>query len=648
MDNSASKTIYHNILKQYWGYDDFRPLQLDIIKSIGSGKDTLGLMPTGGGKSITFQVPTLAMNGICIVITPLIALMKDQVENLRQKGIKATAIYSGMQQSDILTALDNCELGDYKFLYVSPERLGTDLFLKRLKFLKICMIAVDESHCISQWGYDFRPAYLKIAEIRKFIPQVPILALTATATPEVADDIQKRLLFKENNLLQKSFERKNLVYVVRETEDKLSQLLNILKKVSGTSVVYVRSRKKTKEISDFLTDNHIPSDYFHAGLDNTEKDKKQAAWKNGTCRVIVATNAFGMGIDKADVRSVIHMDLPDSLEAYFQEAGRAGRDEKRAYAVLLYNNTDKTKLQKRIADTFPEPERIKNVYQALGNFFQLGVQSGLDLVFPFNLQYFCLTFHFPITPTYNALKILELAGYIELTEELDNPSKLMFTVDKNELYNLRSKDPDIDQLIEVILRSYTGVFADMIHINEEIIAQRLNTTREHVYDQLTTLSKLHIINYIPFKKTPFLIYKIEREFTEKIVLPDTIYKTRKERYIGRINKVLEYATATNICRSQILLNYFGQKNNKPCGQCDICLAHKANKITTQAFNQLTNTICCTLQKNPQSIKQLVSQINGKEDKITQAVRILLDEGKIKQNEQMLLELNSKKNQGTGS
>ncbi|MDI9537234.1 MAG: ATP-dependent DNA helicase RecQ, partial [Bacteroidota bacterium] len=417
MDNSATNTVYHDILKTYWGYDDFRPLQLDIITSVGEGRDTLGLMPTGGGKSITFQVPAMAMEGICIVVTPLIALMKDQVENLQKRGIRALSIYSGMQQHEIVTALDNCELGDYKFLYVSPERLGTELFLKRIQFLNVCMIVVDEAHCISQWGYDFRPAYLKIADLRKHIPDAPILALTATATPEVATDIQEQLLFKEKNLFKKSFERKNLVYVVRETEDKPSQLLTILRNVPGTAVVYVRSRKKTKEFSDFLNSNGISADYFHAGLENDDKDKKQAAWKEGSCRVIVATNAFGMGIDKANVRSVVHMDVPDSLEAYYQEAGRAGRDEKRAYAVLLYNNTDKTKLKKRIIDTFPEIERIKEVYQALGNFFQLGVQSGLNLVFPFNLQEFCLTFHFPIAPTYNALKILELAGYIELTEE---------------------------------------------------------------------------------------------------------------------------------------------------------------------------------------------------------------------------------------
>lgn len=637
MEEAVPKTIYHEVLKKYWGYDDFRPLQLDIIQSVGSGNDTLGLMPTGGGKSITFQVPTLAMDGLCIVVTPLIALMKDQVENLRHRGVRAAAIYSGMQQSEILTALDNCELGDYKFLYVSPERLETELFLQRIKFLKICMIAVDESHCISQWGYDFRPSYLKIAEIRKFIPDVPILALTATATREVADDIQFQLHFKKKNLFQKSFERKNLVYVVRQTEDKMSQLLNILNKVQGTSVVYVRSRKRTKEISDFLVRNGISADFFHAGLENEEKDKKQEAWKNGSCRVIVATNAFGMGIDKAEVRSVVHIDLPDSLEAYFQEAGRAGRDEKKAFAVLLYNNVDKTKLKKRIADSFPTIDKVKEIYETLGNFFQLGVQSGLDKVYPFDLQDFCITCHLPINPTFSALKILELAGYIELTEEIDNPSKLMFVVDRDELYDFRSRNPLADKVIEVILRSYTGVFADMVHINENLIAQRLNATRDEVYNLLISLSKQQIINYIPFKKTPFLIYKKEREFTNKLVIPDSVYKTRKERFESKIEHVINYAESTDVCRSRLLLDYFGQKDSVPCGQCDVCLAKKRKEMETEAFRKVAEKILNSLIQKPLTIKQLTSQIGEVEATTIQVARTLLDSGKIRQNNELLLE-----------
>lgn len=629
-------SVYHDILKTYWGYDDFRPLQLDIIESVGSGRDTLGLMPTGGGKSITFQVPALAMEGVCIVVTPLIALMKDQVENLRARGLKATAIYSGMSQAEIMTAFENCELGDYKFLYVSPERLGTDLFKKRIKFLKISMIAVDESHCISQWGYDFRPSYLKIADIRSELPGVPVLALTATATPEVVDDIQVRLHFPAKNVFRKSFERKNLTYVVRNVEDKLEQLLRILQRVPGTSVVYVRSRKRTKEISDYLLQQGISSDYYHAGLSDDEKDRKQQAWKSGACRVIVSTNAFGMGIDKPDVRTVIHIDLPDTLEAYFQEAGRAGRDEKRAYAVLLYNKTDETKLKKRIADEFPEKEFIAKVYQTLADYYKIGIGSGFEAVFPINPQQFCIDCHLPLNPTYNALKMLQLAGYIELTEELDNPSKLMFTVLRDQLYNFRMHNAAADQLIEVLLRSYTGVFADMVHINEEVIGQRLGWTRQKVYDQLCFLAQNGIVKYVPFKKTPLLIYTQPRVDSARIVLPKQVYEERRERYVRRIKAVLRYANETQLCRSQLLLDYFGETGSHRCGQCDTCIAQRANKLNAQRFAELERHITAELEANPQSIQALVQKIDGAENDVVQAVRHLLDQQKLEQNAQMKL------------
>ncbi|HQB68941.1 MAG TPA: ATP-dependent DNA helicase RecQ [Paludibacteraceae bacterium] len=634
--SNPTHTAYHDILKEYWGYDDFRPLQLDIIESIGSGRDTLGLMPTGGGKSITFQVPALAMEGICIVVTPLIALMKDQVENLKQRGIKATAIYSGMAQHEILAAFDNCELGDYKFLYVSPERLATDLFKTRLKHLTVSMIAVDESHCISQWGYDFRPSYLQIAEIRQLLPNVPVLALTATATPDVVDDIQERLKFPQKNLFQKSFERKNLVYVVRYVEDKLEQLVHILHRVPGTSVVYVRSRKKTKEIAEFLVQQNISADYFHAGLADEQKDYKQQAWKSGECRVIVATNAFGMGIDKPDVRTVIHLDLPDTLEAYFQEAGRAGRDEQRAYAILLYNKTDETKLKKRISDTFPDKERIKTTYQALADYFEIGVGSAFQAVYPFNLQLFCTTCHLPINPTYNALKILELAGYLELTEEVDNPSKLMFTVKREELYQFRTKNPALDELIEVILRSYTGVFTDMIHINEELIGKRLGRSRQTIYEQLMTLDKNHIVTYVPFKKTPFLIYTRSREDSSKLVIPKEAYEERRERYVNRIASVLAYANEKEVCRSRVLLNYFGEKHTLPCGQCDICLAHKARAMKEARFVQLEEQIVTLLTETPLSITQLMKQLQAPEEEVLQVIRHLLDHQKLTQTSTMKL------------
>ena len=522
---------YLSILKQYWGYDQFRELQGDIIQSIAAGKDTLGLMPTGGGKSLTFQVPTMAMEGICIVVTPLIALMKDQVENLKKRGIAAAAIFSGMTTNDIMLTLDNSVFGAYKFLYVSPERLATPIFMEKIKQATVCMIAVDESHCISQWGYDFRPSYLRIADIRELLPNVPVLALTATATPEVVDDIQKQLHFREPNLFQKSFHRSNLAYVVRTVENKDENLLKILNNVPGTSVVYVRNRKKTKEIADFLNQNGIPAENFHAGLKNETKDAKQARWKSGETRVIVSTNAFGMGIDKAEVRTVVHLDLPDSVEAYFQEAGRAGRDEKKAYAVLLYNNGDAVKMRKRVADTFPGKEMVRKVYEALGNFYEIGVGSGLDNVFAYDIADFCTRFKLPILISYNCLKILQQAGYIELTDEQDSSSRVLFTVNKDDLYKTK-QTAEQDRLIHILLRSYTGLFTDLAAINEDIIAKRLEWTRDKVYEQLIGLAKEHIIQYIPRKKTPFLTFTHERLETERVVLGKEAYDDRRDRYIA--------------------------------------------------------------------------------------------------------------------
>lgn len=567
-------SIFHNILKEYWGYEDFRPLQEDIIKSVSEGRDTLGLMPTGGGKSITFQVPALAKEGICLVVTPLIALMKDQVSNLKRKGIKATMIYSAMSREDILTVFDNCYFGDYKFLYVSPERLSTELFQKKIQAQRLSMIVVDESHCISQWGYDFRPSYLKIAEIRKFFPEIPVLALTATATPEVVDDIQEKLHFAKKHVYKKSFERSNLAYVVRRTENKLEQLLRILNSVKGTSVVYVRSRSRTKEIAEFLEQNGISADFFHAGLSDEEKDRKQHNWKTDVCRVIVATNAFGMGIDKPDVRSVVHIDLPDSIEAYFQEAGRAGRDGEKAYAVLLFNTSDATKLKKRIADNFPSKDFIKKVYERLGNFFELGVGYGLEKIYAFNLNDFCKKNALPINPTYSALKILELSGYLELTEELDNPSKLIFSVSKDGLYKLDSLNKKYDNLIQVLLRSYTGVFTDYVHINEDVIAERLNKTRNEIYNELLDLQKKGIVRYIPFRKTPFIIYTRERQDISDLNLPVAAYDERKQRYEKQVFSMLDYAESDNVCRSRILLDYFGEENSNDCRQCDVCLSKR--------------------------------------------------------------------------
>ena len=626
---------YLSILKQYWGYDNFRALQGDIIQSIAAGKDTLGLMPTGGGKSLTFQVPALAMEGVCIVVTPLIALMKDQVENLKKRNISAAAIYSGMTNEEILIALDNCIFEAYKFLYVSPERLATSIFLEKIKQAHICMIAVDESHCISQWGYDFRPSYLRIADIREIMPEVPVLALTATATPEVVDDIQERLHFKQKNVFQKSFSRSNLAYVVRTTENKDEQLLKILNSVPGTSVVYVRNRKRTKEIADFLNLNNISAEHFHAGLKNETKDERQSRWKSGQTRVIVSTNAFGMGIDKAEVRSVVHMDLPDSLEAYFQEAGRAGRDEKKAFAVMLYNNGDAVKMRKRVADSFPAKEMIVKVYESLCNYFEIGIGSGLDKTFAFDIADFCAKFKLPILTSYNALKLLQQAGYIDLTDEQDNSSRILFTVHKDDLYKLK-QNPEQEKLIHILLRSYTGLFTDYAYINEDLIAKRLEWKRDEVYDQLVILAKEHIIQYIPRKKTPFITFTHEREATERIVLSKETYEDRRDRYITRVKSVLDYAQEENICRSQILLSYFGEKNTVACGKCDVCLKNKEKLLTDADFNTISNQIIDTLRNESLSINSLTKKLRFKESQTIQVIRFLIDNGKIKEDNQLKL------------
>jgi len=628
---------YLEILKQYWGYDHFRSLQGDIIRSIASGKDTLGLMPTGGGKSLTFQVPTMAMEGLCVVVTPLIALMKDQVENLKKRGIAAAAIYSGMSHDKILLTLDNSVFGAYKFLYVSPERLATPVFIEKIKQATVCMIAVDESHCISQWGYDFRPSYLRIADIRELLPEIPVLALTATATPEVVKDIQKQLLFKKSNVFQKSFHRSNLAYVVRTVENKDENLLKILHNVPGTSIVYVRNRKKTREVADFLNQNGIVAENFHAGLKNDTKDAKQSRWMSGETRVIVSTNAFGMGIDKAEVRTVIHMDLPDSLEAYFQEAGRAGRDEQKAYAVLLYNKSDATKMRKRVADTFPGKEMVVKVYEALGNYFEMGVGSGLDKVFAFDIADFCTKFKLPILISYNCIKILQQAGYVELTDEQDSSSRVLFTVIKDDLYKLKN-NPEQEKLIHILLRSYTGLFTDLASIDEETIAKRLNWSRDKVYDQLVVLSKERVIQYIPRKKTPFLTFIREREATERIILGKEAYDDRRERYISRVKNVLDYAQEENICRCQMLLAYFGEKGAVPCGCCDNCLKKKETRLSTTDFDLIRQTIEQALTIESLTINSLVKKLNIKEPIALKVIRFMLDNGQLEENEIMRLKL----------
>ena len=628
---------FADILKKYWGYDNFRPLQGEIIESIASGRDTLGLMPTGGGKSLTFQVPAMAMEGVCIVVTPLIALMKDQVENLKKRNIAAATIYSGMSADEILLTLENAVFEAYKFLYVSPERLSTAIFVEKVKQMKVSIIAVDESHCISQWGYDFRPSYLRIAEIRELLPDVPVLALTATATPEVVSDIQEKLHFRVKNVFQKSFKRRNLAYILRTTENKEEQLLKILNNVPGTSVVYVRNRKRTKEIAEFLVKNGITAEHFHAGLKNETKDERQNRWKSDETRVIVSTNAFGMGIDKPDVRTVVHIDLPDSLEAYFQEAGRAGRDEKKAYAVLLYNNSDATKLKKRIADSFPAKDVVRKIYEALGNYLQIGVGSGLDAVFAFDVVDFCTKFKLPILTTNSSLKILQQAGYIELTDEQDNASRVFFTVKKDELYE-QKQTPTQEKLIHILLRSYTGLFTEPAYINEDVLAKRLQWKRDEVYETLVQLSKTGIIQYIPRKKTPFLTFTHEREETYRVTLGKEAYDNRRERYEMRIKNVLDYAQEENICRSRLLLSYFGEKNTESCEVCDICLKNKETKLGNDDFESIRSLVLSLLSVESLSIHELIKRTNLQESKVLQVVRFMRETGGIEENNQMKFEM----------
>ena len=627
---------YQEILKQYWGYDSFRDLQEEIITSIGEGKDTLGLMPTGGGKSITFQVPALAQSGLCIVITPLIALMKAQVQNLRKRGIKALAIYSGMTRQEIVTALENCIFGDYKFLYISPERLDTEIFRIKLRSMKVSMITVDESHCISQWGYDFRPAYLKIAEIRELLPGVPVLALTATATPEVVKDIQSRLNFREENVFRMSFERKNLAYIVRKTDNKTGELLHILKRIDGSAIIYVRNRRRTKEITELLMQEGITADFYHAGLDNAVKDLRQKRWQNGEIRVMVATNAFGMGIDKPDVRIVLHIDLPDSPEAYFQEAGRAGRDGLKAYAVILYAKSDKMTLHKRVADTFPEKEYILQVYEHLQYYYQMAMGDGFQCIREFNLEEFCRKFKYFPVPVDSALKILTQAGYLEYTDEQDNASRILFTIRRDELYKLREMGTEAETLIQTILRSYTGVFTDYAYISEDTLAIRTGLTRQQIYNILVTLTKRRIVDYIPHKKTPYIIYTRERLELRYLHIPASAYEERKARYEARIKAMEEYVTSESVCRSRMLLRYFGEKNEHNCKQCDVCLnRHETDCLPEDSFREMRKQILELLTRKSLPPAGIANAIEAEREDISRVIQYLLEEGELKMQDGML-------------
>lgn len=592
MSNGSDR--YTRILRQYWGHSAFRGIQRDIIESIGSGHDTLGLMPTGGGKSITFQVPALAAEGVCIVITPLIALMKDQVYNLRRRGILAAAIYSGMTRHEILRTLENCILGSTKVLYVSPERIASELFKTKLRHMKVSFITVDEAHCISQWGYDFRPSYLHIADIRQIKPEAPLLALTATATRQVADDIQEKLKFKDGNMFRMSFERKNLAYIVRHATDKRGEMLHILRSVRGSAIVYVRSRKRASEISGWLEENGVEATFYHAGLEHSVKDERQKLWHDDVKRVMVATNAFGMGIDKPDVRVVIHFDCPSSLEAYFQEAGRAGRDGMKSYAVMLYNGSDDTKLQKRIADEFPEKEYIRCVYDHLAGFFQIAVNNGCGHTFMFDIRKFCRTYRLFPVQTDAALKILERAGYIEYNTDPNSDPRIVFLISRDHLYMLNELSPLEDRLITTLLRNYGSLFIDYTYIDEDMIAAQAGLTSQQIYLLLKGLTQKRILHFVPRSKTPFITYTRDRVDGEDLIITRDVYEDRKEQFAKRINTVIGYATNDNVCRSRQLLRYFDEPRSTDCGQCDVCLAHKRMPDTERLLMDARNMITALL------------------------------------------------------
>ncbi|MFO7657511.1 MAG: RecQ family ATP-dependent DNA helicase [Bacteroidales bacterium] len=622
---------YHDILQKVWGFRQFRPLQEDIVKSVLAGRDTLALMPTGGGKSITFQVPALTMEGICIVITPLIALMKDQVERLNKLEIKAQAIFSGMTYDEINVALNNCIYGNYKFLYIAPERIGSELFIARFQNMPVNLIAVDEAHCISQWGYDFRPSYLKISNLRKYFPQVPVLALTATATSPVVEDIQEKLQFGAKNLLKQSFERKNLTYAVRHSENKQKDLLDIIKKINGSGIVYARNRRKCKELAVFLKQNKISADYYHAGLKHEVRAQRQESWTEGRTNVIVATNAFGMGIDKADVRLVVHIDIPDTIEAYFQEAGRAGRDGNQAYAILLFASSDKNIASQRIAANFPDLDTIKNVYQAACNHCRVAIGGGKGMSFDFNLADFTTQFRFNPFQAFSSLKILEREGYIEVTDEMNNPSRIKFLLSRDDLYRFQVANAKFDAFIKLVLRSYTGIFTDYTGIDELMLAKRAGVDVDVVFQYLSRLNALKVIRYIPQRKTPLLIFNEERLDDKSLYISKENYRDRKERFAANLEAMLNYTQSADKCRSVMLLEYFGEKNAEACGQCDVCKRKKEKELGSQEFEMMKEEIEAIVKMEPISLNNLVDKIPFNKKKLIQTIQWMLDNGNLQYN-----------------
>lgn len=626
---------YISLLREYWGYDSFRGIQREIIGSIGSGKDTLGLMPTGGGKSITFQVPALAQQGVCIVITPLIALMKDQVANLRQRGVKAAAIYGSMRHDDIVSTLENAIFGGVRILYVSPERLSSELFLTKLKHMNVSFITVDEAHCISQWGYDFRPSYLKIADIRKIKPDAPVLALTATATPQVIDDIQDKLCFKERNVFRMSFERKNLAYIVRLCPDKREETLHILESVGGTAIIYVRNRKRSEEFARLINSAGISATFYNAGLESAVRDSRQRAWTEGKTRVMVATNAFGMGIDKPDVRLVIHIDCPDSIEAYFQEAGRAGRDGQMSYAVMLYNGNDAAKLKRRIDENFPPKDYIRKVYEDLASFKQVGVGSGSGYRFEFNIDLFCQYFkHFPVRVN-SALKILARAGYITYEEENDSRAQVRMLLRRNELDRLDNLNERERAVITSLLRNYGALFVDYQYIDEALVAVQAGMFVPEVYDILKSLSERRILHFIPRRKIPHITYACRREETELLRFPSEVYDKRKKEYEDRVNAMWNYVKTSHVCRSRHLLRYFGEETDKDCGLCDVCMEKHKTGFSDELMQAACNAIKHLLSDKKEHLATEFLSLHFQRELIEEAMEYLVNEQQIRNVDGML-------------
>ncbi len=614
------------ILSLYWGFSRFRPLQEEIILSVLRGEDTLALMPTGGGKSLTFQVPALAMKGICLVITPLIALMKDQVDQLVRRGIKAVAIHSGMTRQEIDITLNNCIFGGVKFLYVSPERLGTEIFRTRLADMPVNLIAVDEAHCISQWGYDFRPSYLEIHRIRESLPAVPVLALSATATPEVCDDIQEKLAFPEKNIRTMSFDRGNLAYLVHPTEDKVRTLTGLVLGTEGSGIIYTRNRKRCRELALHLKEAGIAADYYHAGLSQEQRDLRQQQWAGNRFRVMVATNAFGMGIDKSDVRFVIHTDLPDSPEAYFQEAGRAGRDGLESKAVLLYSRSDRKVAEQRIAINFPGIPQVRKVYKALCNFLQIPLGSGRGHSYDFDFGAFLQRYKLSATVTHSAIRILESEGYLSLTEAFYNPSRVRFLVERDELYQFQVRHAELDDFIKLLLRSYSGLFTQYARIDESVLSRRTGLPKEKIYSYLKALSARKIIHYIPRKELPVVTFLEERLDDRNLLISTEKYRFRRERYILRSREMLRYASSEKFCRNQFLLSYFGQTDTSRCGRCDVCLPARGLEPADGEFREIAGIIFRLTSESTPGLEELIEASGHQAGKVIRVAEWLTDRG----------------------